>query len=280
MSLRSYIEKRQFFRVRIVGRERRGERGGRAERERKERGERGDARRRRKRITNQGNPALEMNAAGEVESVSARGDDEQADAGRVSDHRRISLSSGPSKNPAPPRHYQENHAFLLRALCVAAAALLFELLAARWRRKASPNNSMRLVGLVRLCCFLLLVMCKSAAEETLAAKVHQKLCEKLDDSFKGCQSAVNGVWIRLGGATEVGFGLTVSPPPATTAAAAAVPDEDGSSRGGAAATAAADGNTAGCVASKAPADHLLAVRGSAVHDNLWEKTTAQPPWML
>lgn len=217
---------------------------------------------RRTRNTKQGNPASEMNAAGEAESVSAAQDEQTA--GRVSDHRRISLSSGPSRNPAPPPRSQESQAFLLRAFCVAAAALLCELLAARWRRNASLKSSMRLLGLLLLCCFLLLLTCKSAAEEKLAAKVHRKLCEKLDDSFKGCRSAVKGVWIRVGVATEVGFGLTVSPPPWTgTPAAAAVPDKDGSSGGGATSAAAAAASAA-CVASNTPADHLLAVRGSAV----------------
>lgn len=203
-----------------------------------------------------------MNAAGEAERVSAT---LEQTAGRVSDHRRISLSSGPSKNPAPPPRSQESQAFLLRALCVAAAALVCELLAVRWRRNASLRSSMRLLGLLLLCCLLLLLTCKGAAEEKLAAKVHRKLCEKLDDSFKGCRSAVKGVWIRVGIATEVGFGLTVSPPPspAAASAAAAVPGMDGSSGVGAAAAAAA-ATSATCAASKTPADHLLAVRGSAV----------------
>ena len=239
---------------------------------RRERGREGrekeiiDAHRRGARHAKQGHPASEMNAAGEAERVSAT---LEQTAGRVSDHRRISLSSGPSKNPAPPPRSQESQAFLLRALCVAAAALVCELLAVRWRRNASLRSSMRLLGLLLLCCLLLLLTCKGAAEEKLAAKVHRKLCEKLDDSFKGCRSAVKGVWIRVGIATEVGFGLTVSPPPspAAAAAAAALPGMDGSSGVGAAAAtaaAAAAAASATCAASKTPADHLLAVRGSAV----------------
>lgn len=179
---------------------------------------------------------------------------------RVSDQRIISLSSGPSENPAPPLRSQERQAFLLRASCVAVVALLYELLAVRWRRNASLDSSMRLLWLLLLCCFLLLLMSKTAAEEKLTAKVHRKLCEKLDDSFKGCQSTVKGVWIRLGGATEVGFGLTVAPPPSTTPNTAAVPDKEGSSRGGAAAASAAAAETSAGVASKFSGDHLLAVR--------------------
>lgn len=206
-----------------------------------------------------------MNAAGKAEVAPA--DDEQA-AGLLGRARRISLSSGTSQNPAPPPHSQESHVFLLRSLCAAAAALLCELVAVRWRRSASPKSSMRMLGLLLLCCFLLLLVCKSAAEEKLAVKVHRKLCEKLDDSFKGCRSAVKGVWIRVGCATEVGFGLTVSPLTAAAGAAAAVPDKDGSSGGVAAAAAATAADTAACVASNAPADHLLAVRGPAVRAGL------------
>lgn len=199
-----------------------------------------------------------MNAAEEAESVSADGET----ARRVSDHRRISLSSGPSKNPAPPPRSKERQDFLLRASCLAIVALFFELLALRWRQNVSLNSSLRLVCCLLAGCFLLRLVSKTAAEERLAAMVHRKLCEKLEESFKGCQSAVKGVWIRLGDATEVGFGLTVAPPvpPSSTAAAAAVPDKEGSSSGGgaAAATAVAAGYSA-CAASNTSADPLLAV---------------------
>eukprot|EP00752_Nemacystus_decipiens_P012079 g10709.t1 len=200
-----------------------------------------------------------MSAAGEAERVSeAR--DKQA-VGQVSDHRRISLSSGPSKNPAPPPRSQESQAFLLRALCVAATALLCELAAARWRRNASFRSSVRLLGLLLLCCFLLISACRSAAEEKLSSKVHRKLCEKLEDSFKGCRSAVKGVWMRVGVATEVGFGLTVLPPQPAAAALDAVLDKDESSGGGAAdaAAAAAAAANAPCGACKTAAEHLLAM---------------------
>lgn len=239
-----------------------GERG-RTERRGKERV---DARRERTRSAEQRNSTLEMNAAEEAESVSQPADDQTA--GRVSDPRRISLSSGPSQNPAPPPRSQESHAFLLRALCVTAAALLCELLVLRWRQNAAFST--RLVCLLLACCFLLLLMSKTVAEEKLAAKVHGKLRDKLDDSFKGCRSAVKGVWTRLGVATEVGFGLVVAPPPSTTAAAS-VPDKDKDKSSGDGAAAAAAADTAAYVASKTPADHLLAVS--------FVRTRAQPPWM-
>lgn len=212
-----------------------------------------------------------MRAAEEAEESASANDQTM---GRVSDHRSISLSSGPSKNPAPPPRSPERQDFLLRVSCVAVAALLCELLVVRWRRDASLGSSMRLVCLLLLGCFLLLLMSKSSAEERLTAKVHRKLCEKLDDSFKGCQSTVKQVWIRLGGATEVGFGLTVAPPAGNTAATAAPPDNEGSSGGGGGATSAA-ADTAACAVSKASTGHLLAVRGCVFHASFL-RTRAQP----
>lgn len=199
--------------------------------------------------------------AEETEGAGVSPDDASARAaGPVSQsgHRRISLSSGPTKNPAPPPPSPQFQLLLLRLLAVTVIALLWELLAARWSGSVSFNGKRRLASLLLFFCFLALLMGKAAGEERLAVTVHRKLREKLDDSFKGGQSAVKGAWIRLGFATQVGFGLTVSPPPSTTAAAgtaAAVPSKEGSGGG---ATAAEAGLASG---NRATADHLLAVRG-------------------
>lgn len=152
---------------------------------------------------------------------------------------------------------------LSRALAVALLALLLELLAARWRgRNASFNESIRTLVLLLVCCFLLLLMGKGAAEEKLAAKVHQELLEKLEDSFKGGQSAVKGVWIRTGIATAVGFGLTVAPPPSMTATADAIPDKE--RPGGQTAGATTARGAAAGVTSNVEADNLLVVRRRGV----------------
>lgn len=178
--------------------------------------------------------------------------------GRVFGHRHMSLSSGASKNPAPPPASPERQLLLFRLLTVVVIALLWELLVARWRGSDAPSNgNKRFVSLLLVCCVLVFLMGKTTGEEKLVVKVHRKLREKLEDSFKGGQSAVNGVWIRLGFATEVGFGLTVSPPCTSTATAAAiVADEEGSSGG---ATAVETGPSSG-VTRETSADHLLAVR--------------------
>lgn len=109
---------------------------------------------------------------------------------------------------------------LLRALAVAVVALLWELVV-RWHRPQnilpSGANSTRIFGaaIMVVCCWVLLCMGKSAAEEALSVKVCQKLREKLEDSFKGGKSTVSKTWVRTGLATEVGFGLVVALPTST-----------------------------------------------------------------
>lgn len=156
--------------------------------------------------------------------------------------RRISLSAGPGENPAPPSRPQRPQVLLSGAAAVAVAAILFEVLLVKYRTQstAAVNNGVieatravqqlsacdarLLLGLLLVAALLLLCASKAAAEGRLAAKARRKLCEKLEDSFDH-PSQVEDAWMRVGGETQVGFGVvTVSAadpsPPAVTLPAA------------------------------------------------------------
>lgn len=187
--------------------------------------------------------------------------------------RRISLSSGPGTNPAPPPRSQQLYVSFRRSIAVVALALLWELWQVATGRSQERRNGSRpfyssVWFLGPLCCLMLSEIAKAAVEEKLAERVRRKLRRKLEDSFKGGQSVVNGVWVRAGVATsQVGFALAVDPPPSP----AEMPDRDNSPDAASpadagevdATTAAADG-----ASSYANADHLLAVREGAC-DACW-----------
>ncbi|CAM9498136.1 unnamed protein product, partial [Scytosiphon promiscuus] len=169
--------------------------------------------------------------------------------------RRISLSSGPGANPAPPPRSQQFYISFRRTLAGIGLALLWEL----WevvtgRRHGRRNDSKPLYSspwfLGPLCCLMISEMCKA-------------LREKLEESFKGGQSVVSGVWVRAGFATEVGFALAVDPPtPSAEAPEKVIPSEapadaaggGGGGEVGATSAAAADGGH-----DKTAADHLLSM---------------------
>lgn len=204
-----------------------------------------------------GRPGMKAPHTETAEGSGPSPDDIDKAEGRVFDHRGNSLSSGASKNPAPPPPSPQRQLLLLRLLAVTVIALLWELLLARWRVSgATFNGKKRLVSLLLVCCFLVFLTGKTTGEEKLAVKVHRKLREKLEDSFKGGQSVVNGVWIRLGFATEVGFGLTAVSPPSTCTTTTTVAEKEESGGGGTAVEAVPSSG----IASETSAGHLLAVR--------------------
>lgn len=155
--------------------------------------------------------------------------------------RRLSLSTGPGKHPAPYCWSPRLKSSLFGAMIVAAVALFFELLMPRRESTAGAWTSEQTSGLPMLNCdtrllcelvvFLVLLgcMCKVALEDRLALEVRRRLRFKLEGSFKH-PSWVEAAWVRAGWETKVVVGaVQVSASPAATLAGG---DGRGSGGGG------------------------------------------------
>lgn len=179
--------------------------------------------------------------------------------------RRISLSSGPGANPAPPPRSQQFYVSFRRSLAGIVLALLWELWEAVTGRRGNGSRSPLYKSpwfLGPMCCLMLSEMGKAAIEEKLAQRVQRKLREKLEDSFKGGQSVVHGVWVRAGLATEVGFALAVDPPPSAGSASAKVTSDAAAAAASAGEVDATTTSNAGAgdgVPGDTAGEHLLAV---------------------
>lgn len=194
--------------------------------------------------------------------------------------RRLSLSTGLGKHPAPYRWTPRLKSSLFGAVAVAASALLWDLLLMRRRERtqkaAAPwtrGPTQATTGLrqsladcdTRLLCeiltlFVLVVcMCKVAVEDRLALVVRRKLRYKLEDSFKH-RSWVEAAWVRAGWETKVVVGVAKV---SASLAATLATEEDGDGDGAAAAD---DGGCGGAAESAldAAGPTLLAVRNIAL----------------
>lgn len=141
--------------------------------------------------------------------------------------RRISLSAGLGKDPAPPSRHRNLMKVASLALALSVIALLWEL--AHWyyfddiqgklqhqrepllaQEREPPQAPIHLrdyrlrVAIVAIA-FLALSLIKVAAENKMAIRALRKLHGKLEDSFKH-PSTVRGSWVRAGPETHVGFG--------------------------------------------------------------------------
>ena len=205
-----------------------------------------------------------IDSSSEARPATTAGTSADPVSGHQQHTRRLSLSSGLGKHPAPYRWTPRLKTSLFGAMVVAASALLWELL---MRRESTQEAAARTRGTTRFRLplvdgdirllfeflaffFLVVCMCKVTVEDRLAQVVRRKLRYKLEDSFKH-RSWVEAAWVRAGWKTKVVVGVVkVSASLAATLAAG-----DGEGAGAAAASAGSALDTVGPT--------LLAVRNIA-----------------